>query len=150
MDNIVVKSITIADPEYTQVWQLREDVLRKPLGMSLANEDLGMDAEDTIWIAESDGSVIGCLMLHSISDTVMKFRQMAVSEQWQGKGIGRLLMTEAEKNIATKGYTTIMLHARQIVSDFYEKLGYDITSSAFTEVGIPHVIMKKVLETRYN
>jgi GNAT superfamily N-acetyltransferase len=145
MNDITIATVTSKDPEYKAVLQLREDVLRKPLGMSLANEDLSMDAEDTIFIALHDGQVIGCLMLHSISDTVMKFRQMAVSEVWQGKGIGRLLMTAAEQQIAAKGYTTIMLHARQIVCGFYEALGYDITSSAFTEVGIPHVIMKKVL-----
>jgi predicted GNAT family N-acyltransferase len=85
-------------------------------------------------------------MLHSISDTVMKFRQMAVSADWQGKGVGRKLMTKAEEDIKAKGYTTIMLHARQIVADFYLALDYDITSSAFTEVGIPHVIMKKILQ----
>lgn len=145
MNDITIAAITIKDAEYKAVWQLREDVLRKPLGMSLVNEDLSMDTEDTIFIAKQDDNVIGCLMLHSISDTVMKFRQMAVNNQWQGKGIGRLLMTEAEKAIAAKGCTTVMLHARQVVCGFYESLGYDITSSAFTEVGIPHVIMKKTL-----
>ncbi len=146
MENITVAVIRSSAPEYKEVWQLREDVLRKPLGMSLVNEDLSMDAEDDIYIAISDGKVIGCLMLHSISDTVMKFRQMAVSADWQGKGVGRKLMTKAEEDIKAKGYTTIMLHARQIVADFYLALDYDITSSAFTEVGIPHVIMKKILQ----
>ncbi len=146
MENITVAVIRSSAPEYKEVWQLREDVLRKPLGMSLVNEDLSMDAEDDIYIAISDGKVIGCLMLHSISNTVMKFRQMAVSADWQGKGVGRKLMTKAEEDIKAKGYTTIMLHARQIVADFYLALDYDITSSAFTEVGIPHVIMKKILQ----
>lgn len=145
MNDITIAEVTIQDPEYKEIWQLREDVLRNPLGMSLVNEDLSMDKEDTIFIAKHEDKVIGCLMLHSISDIVMKFRQMAVNEQWQGKGVGRLLMTAAETAIAAKGYTTIMLHARQVVCGFYESLGYDITSSAFTEVGIPHVIMKKVL-----
>lgn len=146
MSEISVSAITIKDPAYTEVWQLREDVLRKPLGLSLVNEDLGMDAEDIIYIAEEEGKVIGCLMLHKISDTVMKFRQMAVSPELQGKGIGRLLMTTAEQDIAVEGYTTVILHARQVVSGFYLSLGYHITSSVFTEVGIPHVIMKKMLE----
>jgi predicted GNAT family N-acyltransferase len=145
MSNISISTITVNDAAYQQVWQLREDVLRRPIGLSLKNEDLGMDAEDVIYIATDGDKVVGCLMLHSISDTVMKFRQMAVDASMQGKGIGRMLMTRAEEDIAAKGYTTIMLHARQVVSDFYEKLGYHITSSAFTEVGIPHVIMKKML-----
>lgn len=145
MSNINIRTIGVNDPEYKAVWQLREDVLRLPIGLSLKNEDLSMDAGDTIYIAEADGEVIGCLMLHSISDTVMKFRQMAVASSAQGKGIGRMLMTKAEQDIAGKGYTTVMLHARQVVCGFYEALAYHITSSAFTEVGIPHVIMKKIL-----
>ena len=145
MSNISISTITVNDAAYGQVWQLREEVLRKPLGMSLKNEDLSMDAEDVIYIACEGDKVVGCLMLHSISDTVMKFRQMAVDTAMQGKGIGRMLVTAAEEDIKTKGYTTVILHARQHVCGFYEALDYFITSSAFTEVGIPHVIMKKML-----
>ncbi len=145
MQDISITHVTHSAPEYAEVWQLREDVLRRPLGMSLKNEDLGMDAEDIIFIAKHDGKVIACLMLHHIGGPIMKLRQMAVAETWQGKNIGRLLVTEAEKYCALNGFTTIILHARQVVCGFYESLDYYITSSVFTEVGIPHLIMKKEL-----
>lgn len=146
MSEILIETTTVDTDLYRQVWQLREDVLRIPLGHSLKNEDLSMDKEDVIYTATSDGKVIGCLMLHTISDTVMKFRQMAVHPTVQSSGVGRLLMNKAEADIAARGYTTAILHARQVAIGFYEKLGYTITSSMFTEVGIPHVIMKKMLQ----
>lgn len=145
MSDITIVTTTAGTDIYEGVWQLREDVLRKPIGLSLKNEDLSMDKEDIIYAAMKDGKVIGCLMLHSISDTVMKFRQMAVDSSMQGAGIGRMLMEQAEKDITARGYTTVILHARQVVAGFYEALNYHITSSVFTEVGIPHVIMKKML-----
>ncbi len=145
MLELEISYIDYRAPEYHEVWQLRENVLRIPLGMSLKNENLDMDAGDTIFIAKYDGAVIACLMLHHIGDPVVKFRQMAVDAQWQGKGVGARLIAAAEAHAVSKGYSTVILHARQVVCGFYESQGYYITSSVFTEVGIPHVIMKKDL-----
>ncbi len=145
MSAITVHIINIVSPTYQQVWQVREEVLRKPLGMSLKNEDLGMDANDTIFVAQSDDKVIGCVMLHHLNAGLMKLRQMAVYPEWQGKGIGKLLALHAEEYAREQNYKKIVLHARMIATDFYSKLGYHIVSNIFTEVGIPHVVMQKEL-----
>ena len=145
MSNITITYITAREPEYKEVWELREQVLRKPLGLSLKDADQTMDEDDVIFVAKEQNKVIGCLMLHSISTSVIKFRQMAVSPDYQGKGIGTMIVNAAEKFVAENDYSTITLHARQTVTGFYENLGYNTTSSVFTEVGIPHVIMKKTI-----
>jgi hypothetical protein len=128
------------------VWQLREDVLRRPLGLSLKNESLAMDYEDVILVALSGATVIGCLMLHPLPGSVMKFRQMAVSDSWQGRHIGRMLMEAGEQLAAEKNYTMVSLHARKIVAGFYSRLGYTTIGGEFTEVGIPHLKMEKQLQ----
>lgn len=84
-------------------------------------------------------------MLHPISNEIIKLRQMAVYEAQQGKGIGRLLVEHAEETAGIRGFHTIVLHARVHAVGFYERMGYAVTSSVFTEVGIPHQIMKKNL-----
>ena len=145
MSEITITYITSKAPEYKDVWQLREEVLRKPLGLSLKDGDQSMDADDIIFIAKERDKVVGCLMLHSISTSIVKFRQMAISPEYQGKGIGSKIVTAAEKFVADQKYKTITLHAREVVTGFYKNLGYNTTSSIFTEVGIPHVIMKKEL-----
>jgi predicted GNAT family N-acyltransferase len=147
MENMVITAVTSAAPQYQQVWQLREDVLRKPLGLSLKNEDLARDHTDTIFIAEDSNGVIACLMLQHQDGGKIKFRQMAVAPGWQGKGIGRMIMKAAEQWSAEKGYNAITLHARKTAVGFYEGLGYRITGSEFAEVGIPHYAMAKSLGT---
>jgi predicted GNAT family N-acyltransferase len=145
MENITISQITAGDARYQDVWELRETILRKPLGMSLKNEDLSADAKDVILAAMENNAVIGCLMLADIEGKKLKLRQMAVYENWQGKGVGRKLVRAAEQYAATKGYEKIVLHARKVALGFYENLEYTITSGEFAEVGIPHFVMEKAL-----
>jgi predicted GNAT family N-acyltransferase len=145
MNDITIHTIDIHHPAYQQVWQLREDVLRKPLGLSLKNEDLSMDAQDTIFTAVHDEQVLGCVMMHPVNKDVIKLRQMAVYPEWQGKGLGAVLVEAAEQYSLQQGYRKIILHARMVAYNFYSKLGYSSIGDRFTEVGIPHVLMEKVL-----
>lgn len=146
MENITISYITINSPKYKQVWELREEVLRKPLGLSLKNEDLSWDNNDVMFIAEHNGKVIGCLMLHEVAGGDIKLRQMAVYNNWQGKGIGRMLVNSAEKFCAEKGYCRIVLHARKEALGFYNALGYAAHGDEFSEVGIPHFAMVKPVD----
>jgi N-acetylglutamate synthase-like GNAT family acetyltransferase len=144
LEGIVVSRIDINDAKYSQVYNLREEVLRKPIGLSLKDENLSADALNAIFIAEHNDEVIGCVMLYPIADEEkIKLRQMAVYDEWQGKGIGKVLVDAAETYAKEKGYSAIILHARKVSEGFYKKLGYDTTSSEFSEVGIPHVVMEK-------
>jgi len=145
MNGITTRVVTHTSPEYQQIWDVREEVLRKPLGMSLKNEDLSGDAEDKIVIAVDNDKVIGCVMMHPKENGVLKLRAMGVYEQYQGKGVGRLLIHAAEKEAAGDGYKKIDLHARMVAKVFYEKLGYTPVGDIFIEVGIPHVLMEKEL-----
>ena len=144
MNNIVTRTISIHDEDYHKVFDLREEILRKPIGLSLKDEDLSGDALDIIVIAEDNDDIIGCVMIHPADNAeVLKLRQMAVAGNWQGKGIGNMLMKAAEQQCLEKGAKKIVLHARITAQTFYEKLGYAVVSGVFTEVGIPHVVMEK-------
>lgn len=139
---VTFRHITIADPLFAQVWQLREDILRQPLGLSLKDEDLSGEKDETVFVAIEDDRVIGCVMIKKMGD-IAKVRQMAISPEMQGGGIGRLLMTEAEEWIWENGFKKASLHARVSAETFYEKLGYEVVGDVFTEVNIPHVKMEK-------
>lgn len=142
---IEVKEIKTATPEYEQVWQIREDVLRKPLGLSLKDEDLSGDAEDYILAAFDGDKIVGCVILHPKEHGIMKLRQMAVHADAQRSGVGTIIVKAAEAAAFKDGFKKMDMHARVVAVDFYKKLGYTITSDVFTEVGIPHVVMEKVL-----
>ena len=141
--SVSIQHITSLMPQYRHVWQLREEVLRRPLGMSLLNEDLSRDHADDILMAQEDDKVIGCLLLHHINNTEMQLRAMAVRSEWQRMGIGRKLVQEAEQFCRAKGYKKIVLHARKVAMGFYTRLGYTAFGEEFTEVGIPHFMMEK-------
>lgn len=143
MSTITIKQVGITGDLYRQVWQLREDILRQPLGLSLKDEDLGDDATDTIFAAIQDEKVIGCVIMHPVSATAVKLRQMAISPEVQGTGVGRLLVNAAGDWAKEKGFSEILMHARMTAAGFYEKLGYRSKGEVFTEVTIPHVLMYK-------
>lgn len=147
MSDITTRTISVKNTaDYQRVYDLREEVLRKPIGLSLKDEDLSGDDLDKIVIVESAGELLGCVMIHPThDDSVLKLRQMAVAPGHQNKGIGRVMVTAAEDECRKAGATRIILHARITAEGFYKKLGYATVSDVFNEVGIPHVVMEKKL-----
>ncbi len=142
--DIEINHINYGAPEYaTEVWQLREDVLRIPLGLSLKNEDLSRDRINEIFIAKSGGKVIGCVFLQPLTTGSIQLRAMAVAAHWQGKGVGHKLVVAAEDYSRAAGYSRIELHARKAAMGFYLSMGYLSFGDEFREVGIPHFMMEK-------
>lgn len=143
MAELLFKHIVYNDEAYKVVFDLRERVLRKPIGLSLYDEDLSNEVNDYILMAQYKEELAACLILTPVADDTVQLRQMAVDEKWQGKNIGRKLVEFAEGFAKDKGYQTIVLHARMVANKFYEKLGYIPSGEVFTEVGIPHIKMEK-------
>ncbi len=140
-----IRRIRTTDPAYPQVWELRDAVLRRPLGHSLYNDDTSRDSEEIILVAEEAfGRVVGCVMLRPVPGGAFKLRQMAVYDDAQGLGVGRALVQHAEAEAWAAGAPHIELHARAGVLPFYEKLGYNVSGEEFLEVGIPHRFAQKV------
>lgn len=145
MEEGTIKIIRIQQPEYLEVLALRQEVLRKPLGLNLYEEDLSAELDAQIFIYQLDNKVVACLLALPVDVDSIRLKQMAVSDQCQGKGIGNKLMQAAETFARTKGFEKIYFHARETAIPFYEKLGYKILSDTFEEVGIPHKKMGKTL-----
>ncbi len=142
---VTIQHISINDPAYPGVWNLREEVLRRPLGLSLRDEDLSGEAGEQIIAALSGDTVVGCVMLRPSDGETLKLRQMAVAESQQGRGTGAALVRAAESYALRNGYRAITLHARITAMPFYERLGYEAEGEVFSEMGIPHLLMKKQL-----
>ncbi len=146
MNEIEIKEISTASHEYQRLLQFRNRLLRLPLGLDLFKEDFGDDTKDFIIVAVNKlQDIIGCVMLQPLDDQVVKLRQMAIAEYLQGKGLGRVMVSNAEETARENGYRSIVLHARITAKGFYEKMGYVPFGEVFTEVTIPHIAMKKNL-----
>jgi ribosomal protein S18 acetylase RimI-like enzyme len=142
---MALKIIDHGTKEYQQMVQLRNDILRKPLGLSFTPEELEKEKTEILIAAFEEEKILGCCMLITEEPTTVRLRQMAVLNNLQGKGIGKALMQFAENIARDRGFRRITMHARQTAVGFYEKLGYQISGDQFEEVSIPHYIMEKVL-----
>lgn len=138
-----LKIIDYGTKEYQQMVELRNEILRKPLGMELEGADIEADKDNILIGAFEEDKMLGCCMLVKEGDTGVILRQMAVRNQLQGKGIGRALMGFAETIARDTGYREISMHARSSAAGFYEKMGYNVTGDEFLKLSIAHILMKK-------
>lgn len=142
---MALKIIDYGTHEYRQMVKLRDDLLRKPLGLSFSKEELESEKENMLIAAFDDDDILGCCMLVEKDPETARLRQMVVLNNLQGKGVGTAILQFAENLARDRGYKKIMMHARKNTSDFFEKFGYKITGNEFIELTIPHFVMTKEL-----
>jgi GNAT superfamily N-acetyltransferase len=142
---MALKFIDYNSPEYIQMVALRDQILRKPLGLQFTKEHLAKDINDTLLGCFDEDALQGCCLLTKIDDSTVRLRQMAVLDGLQGKGVGRVLMNFAENVARDAGYKKIWMNVRETAIGFYSKLGYKVCSDMFEEVTIPHYRMEKYL-----
>ena len=142
---MIYRLIGFGTDEYRQELDLRNRILRLPIGLNLFDEDLGSDAVDIHLGAFDKGILVGCLVLTSLDGDTLKMRQVAVDDIYQGQGIGSMMVSASEEYAIENGYTSITMNARTVSSGFYSKLGYNSEGDEFLEVGVPHVVMTKIL-----
>jgi len=142
---MALMQITHGSKEYQQMVKLRDEILRKPLGLSFTPEDLEKEKDDILIGAFDDGKILGCCILTKVAPDTVRLRQMAVVNKQQGKGIGYSIMSYAENLARDKGFRKLIMHARDTAIGFYERCGYRVTGEQFTEVTIPHHVMEKDL-----
>jgi predicted GNAT family N-acyltransferase len=142
---MALKIIDYGSAQYQQMIKLRDDILRKPLGLYFTKEELEREKDYLLIGAYEDDKMLACCMLVEENSKTVRLRQMAVLNDLQGKGIGKALMIFAENLARDRGYKKITMHARKIATGFYEKMGYVKVGHEFQEITIPHYLMEKKL-----
>jgi len=142
---IEIREIKYHSEEYSKEQELRDKVLRKPLGMSLYDENMEAEQYDVHVGAFVDNDLIGVLILTKLNNCEIKMRQVAVDEIWRKQHIGQKMVLFAEKYAREKGYNKMLLNARETAVGFYEKLNYEKLGEMFLEINIPHFKMRKFL-----
>ena len=142
---LIVKQVSYNSSDYQEMLNLRNEVLRKPLGLQLDISKLSNEDSDYLIAGFEDEIMVGCLILSPQNATIVKLRQMAVKEVFQGHGFGRQIVAWAEAFAVNLGFASMEMHARKYAVPFYSKQGYECFGDEFLEVGIPHLKMKKFL-----
>lgn len=138
---------------YKTTLELRHRVLREPLGLNLWHENLSVEVNQrhfSLWQSAEPGRQAGdillaCVVITPLAKGCVKLRQMAVNPDYQRQGLGQLLITKVEKILLADGIGLIELHARVSAEAFYKNCGYTPVGEIFTEVGIAHRCMTKII-----
>jgi len=133
-------------------FQVRQPVLRpgKPIESCIFEGD---DLETTTHLGLYNNSKLAGIVsifasCHKLFPQIGQFqlRGMAVLDEFQKKGYGERLVSEAEICIREQNGSLIWFNAREAAVDFYKKMGYEIVGDAFDipTIGI-HFVMRKMV-----
>lgn len=84
--------------------------------------------------------------IQQYDDQVLKPGRLCVLSDYQGRGLGKVVLQEIEKYGVQHGMTSSLIHAAGSAEGFYYKLGYKPVSDYFLEDGFPCIKVQKPLK----
>ncbi|MEM9592196.1 MAG: GNAT family N-acetyltransferase [Pseudomonadota bacterium] len=142
---VLILEAPLGSDLYRDSLRLREKILRRPLGLTVSDEELADDTMRQHFCAVDCGSVVGTVSLRPLDETTLHLKQMAVTEPMRSARIGSRLVDHVEQWGAAAGFELMIAHARVGAEGFYLKHGYVQEGEAFFEQTIPHVLVRKLL-----
>ena len=136
--------------EFEQYYNLRYEVLRKPWLQPKGSEkdDGDKSSIHRMIIDESNGKAVAVGRLQFNTSEEAQIRYMAVSDNYQLKGYGNIIVKTLEDIALNKGIRSIILQARENALKFYWKNGYEIIEKSYLLFDeIQHWLMVKKITT---
>ena len=136
--------------EFEQYYNLRYEVLRKPWLQPKGSEkdDGDKSSIHRMIIDESNGKAVAVGRLQFNTSEEAQIRYMAVSDNYQLKGYGNIIVKTLEDIALNKGIRNIILQARENALKFYWKNGYEIIEKSYLLFDeIQHWLMVKKITT---
>ncbi|NMA07694.1 MAG: GNAT family N-acetyltransferase [Clostridiales bacterium] len=120
----------------TQTWQqagayyVRIQAMAKQYHITLRREFDEHDAPDTKYIVltDDDFPVATCRFYPLDAQSAMIGRVVVLPEH-RGKGLGKLVIEEAECWLRDLGYSLAVIESRDVAVAFYQKIGYTVTDN---------------------
>lgn len=136
----------VTDAHWKAYYALRFSVLREPWNQPLGSEILADEDKAIHAIAVDGKEVLGVARMHESAENQGQVRCVATATKAQGKGIGKAIMAYLEEEAKQKGWTEIVLEARENAVPFYQAIGYTIVAESYLLFGeIQHYRMQKKL-----
>lgn len=142
---IIVQTKDTMSQIYLDALKIRYQVFVKEQGVQLEREIDKDEAYAVHFVLYEDNEALATVRLLPVDETTMKLQRMAVKKEARHRGLGNIIIAEAEKFAKQQGFTTIKLGAQLTAQEFYEKMGYQAYGEVFLDAGIKHIAMKKEL-----
>lgn len=136
-------------------WQLagvhyvRTETMVKEFRIPLHKEFDEGDSEESLYVLVLDDiyPVAACRIHVSDNEETAKIERVSVLSEYRKKGVGRLLIEEAENWIRESGVKKICITSRDEAVGFYDALGYKADYNRQTDTGIFKIIYtEKILK----
>ena len=133
------------NPDIIQkIIDLRYDILRKPWNKPKETATDEFEEQSLNAYIEDQGNIIACGRLQNNGNGIGQIRYMAVDNNFQGKGLGKLILNKLEQEAQAMGIDTIELQARENALMFYKANGYTVKETSFKLWDIiQHYLMTK-------
>jgi N-acetylglutamate synthase-like GNAT family acetyltransferase len=129
-----------------EIIQLRYEILRKPWNKPIETATDELENQSVNAYIEHKGALIACGRLQDNGKGIGQIRYMAVSDAFQGKGLGKGILKKLEREALAMGIDTIELQARENALEFYKANGYIVKEPSFKLWDIiQHYLMVKAI-----
>ncbi len=142
---LIFKIVEHASKDWRTAVNLREEILRKPLGGKFSEQELEEEKNHTQIVGFIDNELIATAVLVPEYEK-LKMQRVVVSNENRNLQIGSKMMGFCEEVALKNGINVIYCHARDSAVNFYLKNGYKREGEYFDEDGIPHLKMVKFLQ----
>ncbi len=113
---------------YTQTLALRDEILRRPLGLSIYDENLSYEVENIFFGALENGKLIGTLNYFVKEPQTAQLCAFAVKNERQKSGIGSQLVVQLFDELQQLNFEKCIVEARDTAVGFYQKQGFTVTA----------------------
>jgi len=135
-----------SDDEWSSYYQMRYELLRKPLGKEPGSERNEGDLSGIHLALYYNNELAAISRLDQADEKVAQVRFVAVDDHYRGKGFGKLIMQDSERLAKERGDIKMILQARENAVEFYKGIGYQLLEKTHLLFGqIQHFRMEKDL-----
>ncbi len=123
-----------------EVFEVEQNVPRP-----LDRDALDFNADHVVALDDA-GRCIGTGRGVRVDTRTCQIGRMAVAKTHRKHGVGAAVLDALEHMAALRGLRELTVHSQLPAESFYRNRGYVTEGEQFLEEGVPHVLMRKVLE----
>ena len=132
--------------DFENYFNLRWEILRKPLGGSLSSVKDNLEDKSYHLMALFENKIIGVGRLHNLDSNWCQIRYMGVLNAYRSREVGSEILKKIENYAKNNNKKYILLHARESALNFYIKNQYIFIEKSHLLLGkIQHYLMIKEL-----